>query len=100
MRLYSLYPLSSDYKSRLSCMSSCFSLYSPLAPHHNLARYCIQASCPDPALQQQPMHQVRTTFKPFPIALKSMHSIVDSHRIALCFENLCSVLLKLLMMEA
>jgi len=37
----------SDYKSRLSCMSSCFSLYSPLAPHHNLARYCIQASCPD-----------------------------------------------------
>ena len=58
-KLYSLYPLSSDYKSRLSCMSSCFSLYSPLAPHHNLARYCIQASCPDPALQQQPMHQVR-----------------------------------------
>jgi len=47
----------SDYKSRLSCMSSCFSLYSPLAPHHNLARYCIQASCPDPA-QHQPMHQL------------------------------------------
>ena len=45
-------------------MSSCFSLYSPLAPHHNLARYCIQASCPDPAQQQQPMHQVRRlTFK-------------------------------------
>ena len=58
-------------------MSSCFSVYSPLAPHHNLARYCIQASCPDPGLQQQqqPMHQVRTTFKPFAIALKSIKCI-------------------------
>ena len=36
----------SGHGDRLSCMSSCFSLYSPLAPHHNLARYCIQASCP------------------------------------------------------
>ena len=42
----------SDYKSRLSCVSSCFSVYSALAPHHNLARYCIQASCP--ADQQLP----------------------------------------------
>ena len=34
-------------------MSSCFSVYSSLAPHHNLARYCIQASCPaDQSLPQ------------------------------------------------
>ena len=46
----------SDYKTRLSCMSSCFSLYSPLAPHHNLARYCIQASCPKNADNE--LHQV------------------------------------------
>lgn len=36
----------SSYKPRFSCMSSCYSMYSPLSPHHNLARYCIQASCP------------------------------------------------------
>ena len=45
-----------DYMSRLSCMSSCFSLYTPLSPHHNLARYCMQASCP--ATQDPAMHQV------------------------------------------
>ena len=45
--------LFSDYKSRLSCVSSCFSVSSSLAPHHNLARYCIQASCPaDQSLPQ------------------------------------------------
>ena len=38
-------------------MSSCFSLYTPLSPHHNLARYCIQASCP--ARQEPALHQVR-----------------------------------------
>ena len=46
-----------DYKSRLSCMSSCFSLYTPMSPHHNLARYCMQASCP--AHQEPALHQVR-----------------------------------------
>ena len=47
----------SSYKPRFSCMSSCYSMYSPLAPHHNLARYCIQASCP--ATMDKDMHQVR-----------------------------------------
>jgi len=46
----------SSYKPRFSCMSSCYSMYSPLAPHHNLARYCIQASCP--ATMDKDMHQL------------------------------------------
>ena len=38
-------------------MSSCYSMYSPLSPHHNLARYCIQASCPH--TMDQDMFQVK-----------------------------------------
>jgi len=37
----------SEYKPRFLCMETCYNSYNKIAPHHDLARYCLQASCPD-----------------------------------------------------
>merc|ERR1719233_2170826 len=35
-----------EYKARFLCMEKCYTSYQVMAPHHDLARYCIKASCP------------------------------------------------------
>jgi len=45
-----------QYKPRFECMEQCYTSYRALSPHHSLARYCIQASCPHQSAGQ--MHQV------------------------------------------
>jgi len=45
-----------QYKPRFECMEQCYASYTALSPHHSLARYCIQASCPHPKAGQ--IHQV------------------------------------------
>jgi len=42
-----------EYKSRFLCMEGCYSSYSLVAPHHNIARYCMQAVC-KPTQPQMP----------------------------------------------
>ena len=37
--------LNPEYKSRFLCMESCYSAYNLVSPHHNIARYCMQAAC-------------------------------------------------------
>ena len=34
-----------EYKDRFLCMESCYASYSLVSPHHNIARYCMQAAC-------------------------------------------------------
>lgn len=36
----------SEYKPRFMCMETCYNSYNKIAPHHDLARYCLQVSCP------------------------------------------------------
>jgi len=43
-----------EYKPRFLCMERCYTSYQVMVPHHNLARYCIKASCPN----NQDIHQV------------------------------------------
>jgi len=40
------------YKPRFMCMEQCFNAYQALSPHHNLARYCIKASCSQEKLEK------------------------------------------------
>jgi len=44
------------YKPRFLCMETCYNSYKALSPHHNLARYCIKASCPEQ--KDENIHQV------------------------------------------
>ena len=50
--------LSRQYKARFMCMESCYNSYEAMSPHHNLARYCIKASCPEQ--KEESIHQVRS----------------------------------------
>jgi hypothetical protein len=48
-----------QYKSRFLCMETCYNSYEAMSPHHNLARYCIKASCPEQ--KEENIHQVRSS---------------------------------------
>ena len=50
--------LGRQYKARFLCMESCYTSYQAMSPHHNLARYCIKASCPEQ--REERIHQVRS----------------------------------------
>jgi hypothetical protein len=45
------------YKNRFLCMESCYAAYALVSPHHNIARYCMQAAC-DTRSSPTIMHQV------------------------------------------
>jgi hypothetical protein len=49
---------SPEYKNRFLCMESCYAAYALVSPHHNIARYCMQAAC-DTKSSTGSMHQVR-----------------------------------------
>ena len=53
------FPASQDaeYKNRFLCMESCYASYTLVSPHHNIARYCMQAACSK--RQSQEEYQVR-----------------------------------------
>ena len=48
-----------EYKNRFLCMESCYSAYSLVSPHHNIARYCMKAAC-NPTQTEQNSFQVRS----------------------------------------
>jgi len=45
-----------EYKNRFQCMESCYTAYNKISPHHNIARYCLQAACR--ALSPDSGHQI------------------------------------------
>jgi len=52
------------YKNRFLCMESCYAAYALVSPHHNIARYCMQAAC-DTRSSPTTMHQVQDKYKLF-----------------------------------
>jgi hypothetical protein len=48
---------SPEYKNRFLCMESCYAAYALVSPHHNIARYCMQAAC-DTRTSHATLHQV------------------------------------------
>lgn len=61
---------SPEYKNRFLCMEGCYAAYALVSPHHNIARYCMQAAC-DNKSSANSMHQVQSQgcseFRPFKV---------------------------------
>ena len=48
---------SPEYKNRFLCMEGCYAAYALVSPHHNIARYCMQAACDTKSISTD-VHQV------------------------------------------
>ena len=51
---------SAEYNNRFQCMDGCYAAYALVSPHHNIARYCMQAAC-DTRSSPANVHQVGAT---------------------------------------